>query len=401
MTPTRPAVTDFGGDHDRPLLVLGPSLGTTAAALWEAAAAELTGRFHVVGFDLPGHGGSEPAPQPTMPGLARDVVRAVDDAGAEGSTFHYAGDSIGGAIGLQLLLDAPERVRSAGLLCTGARIGTTAQWRDRARTVRHHGTEALLETAPARWFGPGFRTAQPRRAQALLDSLRATDDHSYAALCEALATFDVRSRLAGIAAPLLAVAGSHDAATPTSGLRHLAEGVPRGRLVELDGVGHLAPAERPREVAALLADHATAPAAADPTTGAVRAAGMRVRREVLGDAHVDRASAAATDFTTDFQQLITQYAWGGVWTRPGLARRDRSLITLTALVARGHHEELALHVRAARANGLTADEIKELLLQTAVYCGVPDANTGFRIAQRVLDDMAEPATPQPPPEQES
>ena len=109
---------------------------------------------------------------------------------------------------------------------------------------------------------------------------------------------------------------------------------------------------------------------------------MAVRREVLGDAHVDRATAGATDFTRDFQELITEYAWGGIWTRPGLDRRSRSLITLTALIARGHHEELAMHVRAARTNGLTDDEIKELILQTAIYCGVPDANTAFRIAQQ-------------------
>jgi 3-oxoadipate enol-lactonase/4-carboxymuconolactone decarboxylase len=114
---------------------------------------------------------------------------------------------------------------------------------------------------------------------------------------------------------------------------------------------------------------------------------MEVRREVLGAEHVDRAAANATDFTRDFQELITEYAWGTIWTRPGLDRRSRSLITLTALVARGHHEELALHVRAARTNGLTVDEIKELLLQTAIYCGVPDANTAFRIAQQVLDDI--------------
>lgn len=118
---------------------------------------------------------------------------------------------------------------------------------------------------------------------------------------------------------------------------------------------------------------------------------MAVRRAVLGDAHVDRATAAITDLTADFQDFITQYAWGSVWTRPGLDRRSRSLITLTALVARGHHEELAMHVRAARTNGLTNDEIKELLLQTAIYCGVPDANAAYRIAQRVLDELDHPA----------
>jgi 4-carboxymuconolactone decarboxylase len=117
--------------------------------------------------------------------------------------------------------------------------------------------------------------------------------------------------------------------------------------------------------------------------------GMEVRREVLGADHVDGATAGASDFTRDFQRLITEYAWGTIWTRPGLDRRSRSLITLTALVARGHHEELALHVRAALRNGLTVDEIKELLLQTAIYCGVPDANAAFRVAQQALDDLEE------------
>jgi 4-carboxymuconolactone decarboxylase len=112
--------------------------------------------------------------------------------------------------------------------------------------------------------------------------------------------------------------------------------------------------------------------------------GMRVRREVLGDAHVDRAETRKTDFTTDFQDFITRYAWGEIWTRPLLDRRTRSCITLTALVAGGHLEELALHVRGALRNGLSADEIKEVLLQTAVYCGVPAANSAFAVAQRVL-----------------
>ena len=114
--------------------------------------------------------------------------------------------------------------------------------------------------------------------------------------------------------------------------------------------------------------------------------GMRVRREVLGDEHVDRATERATDFTRDFQALITRYAWGEIWSRPGLDRRTRSAVTLTALVAQGHWEELAMHVRAARRNGLTDDELKEILLQCAIYCGVPAANHAFAIAQRVLDE---------------
>ena len=118
--------------------------------------------------------------------------------------------------------------------------------------------------------------------------------------------------------------------------------------------------------------------------------GMRTRREVLGDEHVDRAVARTTEFTADFQDLITRYAWGEIWSRPGLDRRTRSCITLTALVALGRDEELAMHVRAARRIGLTPDEIKEVLLHSAIYCGVPAANGAFAIAQAVLDE--EPTT---------
>jgi 3-oxoadipate enol-lactonase/4-carboxymuconolactone decarboxylase len=115
---------------------------------------------------------------------------------------------------------------------------------------------------------------------------------------------------------------------------------------------------------------------------------MRIRREVLGDDHVDRAIERTSDFTRDFQDLITRYAWGEIWARPGLDRRTRSCITLTALVALGRDEELAMHVRAALRNGLTSDEIKEVLLQSAVYCGVPAANAAFAVAQRVLDEQS-------------
>jgi 4-carboxymuconolactone decarboxylase len=117
--------------------------------------------------------------------------------------------------------------------------------------------------------------------------------------------------------------------------------------------------------------------------------GMEVRREVLGDEHVDGAIEGTTEFTADFQDLITRYAWGEVWTRPGLDRRTRSAITLTALIALGHFDELAMHLRAARRNGLSDDEIKEVLLQSAIYCGVPAANHAFAVASEVLAEEAE------------
>jgi 4-carboxymuconolactone decarboxylase len=120
-----------------------------------------------------------------------------------------------------------------------------------------------------------------------------------------------------------------------------------------------------------------------------RERGMEVRREVLGDEHVDAAIERTTDFTADFQDYITRCAWGEIWTRPGLDRRMRSAITLTALIAIGRFDELGMHVRAARRNGLTVDEIKEVLLQSAVYCGVPAANSAFAVASRVLEEETE------------
>ena len=383
---TTPAITavQLGGGPDLPLLVLGPSLGTSATALWSACAARLADDFHLVAWDLPGHGRNQPVPSDIafdMAGLAQGVLVLVDrvqaERGDDGALFCYAGDSLGGAVGLQLLLDEPDRVRAAVLLCTGAKIGEPDGWRERAELVRRSGTPVMVEGSAQRWFSPGFLDREPAVGATLLHSLQDADRFGYAAACEALAAFDVRDRLGEITAPLLAIAGVDDEPAPVPGLREIAEGVKDGRLVVFDNVAHLAPAEAPDEVAQLVHEHV------------LGVGGMKVRREVLGDAHVDRAVAGTTGFTRDFQQLITDYAWGRIWTRPGLDRRNRSMITLTALLARGHHEELALHVRAARRNGLTRDEIKAVFLNAAIYCGVPDANTAFRIAQPVLDEIDE------------
>ena len=158
----------------------------------------------------------------------------------------------------------------------------------------------------------------------------------------------------------------------------IAERIPGARLVVLEGAAHLLSWSHPAQVNTLITQHL---AAADRY-----GAGTRVRRSVLGDDHVDRAEARRTAFTDPFQDLITRYAWGEVWTRPGLDRRTRSCMVLTALVAQGHWGELAMHVRAALRNGLTPDEIGEVFLQSAVYCGVPAANKAFALAQEVLDE---------------
>ncbi|MET9340876.1 4-carboxymuconolactone decarboxylase [Nonomuraea sp. NPDC003804] len=345
-------------------IILGPSLGTSLR-VWEPQVAALARRHRVLRFDLPGHGAGEPARVDGVAGLADLVLRLADHHGWD--RFHYAGISLGGAIGAHLALHHPGRVTTLSMVCSSARFGEPGGWRERAALVREHGTAALLEGAAARWFaGPPVR--------ALLDDLAATDPESYAACCDALAGYDLRPELARIAVPVLVIAGRADPATPPAHARELADGLPDATLVELPRAAHLANLDRPEAVTAALEAHLG------------RASGMEVRRAVLGDEHVERAIARTTPFTRDFQDLITRYAWGEIWTRPGLDLRTRSCVTLTALVARGHTEELALHVRGALRNGLTPDEIGEVLLQSAVYCGVPAANAAFAVAQRVLQE---------------
>ncbi|MFG3345908.1 3-oxoadipate enol-lactonase [Streptomyces sp. NPDC048018] len=359
------------GPATAPVVVLGPSLGTSTA-LWDAVAPELSVTHRVVRWDLPGHGGS-PADLigagATVADLARLVLDLADTLGAD--RFSYAGVSLGGAVGLHLAVHHPQRVDRLAVLCSSAHFGGSAPWEDRAATVRREGLEKLAATADARWFTPGFTV--PR----LVADHRAADPEAYAACCDALAAFDLRDRLPDITAPTLLVAGREDPATPPAHLREIADAVPGAALTELPGASHLAPAEQPEAVLAVLRSH---------LAGTPARSGMAVRRQVLGDVHVDRAQARQTPLTARFQDFISRYAWGEVWTDPTLSRRERSLITLTALVAHGHHDELAMHLRAARRNGLTDDEIAAVLLQTAVYCGVPAANTAFAVAQRVLGE---------------
>ncbi|MEV7282233.1 3-oxoadipate enol-lactonase [Streptomyces sp. NPDC093111] len=379
MTPTTSLYHRAEGPAGAPVLILGPSLGTSTA-LWDAVAPELSLTHRVVRWDLPGHGRSPAGligPGATVADLARLVLDLADALGAD--RFSYAGVSLGGAVGLHLAAHHPERIERLAVLCSSAHFGGAAPWEARAATVRREGLAELAATADARWFTPGFTV--PR----LVADHLAADPAAYAACCDALAAFDLRERLADITAPTLLVAGREDPATPPAHLREIADAVPGAALTELPGASHLAPAERPEAVLAVLRAH---------FAGTSARSGMKVRREVLGDAHVDRAQARQTPFTARFQDFISRYAWGEIWTDPTLSRRERSLVTLTALVAHGHHEELALHVRAARRNGLTPDEIAAALLQAGVYCGVPAANAAFAVAQRVLQELEEQGEPE-------
>lgn len=253
MTP-RLALRHLAGTPGRPVLVVGPSLGTASGRLWGEVATRLEG-WNVLGWDLPGHGHS-PAADRLTPGfsmavLADAVLAAVGEAVGD-VPFGYAGDSVGGAVGLQLALDHPGRVSSLTVLCSAASFGGPAGWGERAALVRAEGMAPMVVSSPARWFGSAI--SAERRAAALGD-LASVDPEGYARVCAALGGFDVRDRLRDITVPLLAVAGAEDVATPPAVLAEIADGVPDGRLEVLDGVGHLAPYEAPERVAALLRDH--------------------------------------------------------------------------------------------------------------------------------------------------
>ena len=380
-----------------PLLVLLPSLGTTTA-LWDGVVAALrTDRraagLRILRIDLPGHGASPAAAAPfTIAELAEGVLAVVDEAG--GGSFHVAGVSLGGAAALELAVAHPDRILGLVLSCSGARIGTPDGWAERAASVRASGTASLVTGSAARWFAPGFldRDAGGSGARALA-ALVDIDDESYACCTEALAGFDRTGDLAALATPTLAISGEHDVVTTPASMEDLADDIAGARHVALDGASHLAVLEEPASAAELIAEHLDAVERVDAASVA-RDRGMRVRRAVLGDAHVDRAIASTTPETAAFQDFATRTAWGDIWARPGLSRRERSVATLASLTTGGHGNEIAMHVRAALRNGLTRDEVAEVLLHTALYAGLPASNEALAIMRDVFAEQDATTTPE-------
>jgi 3-oxoadipate enol-lactonase len=236
----------FDGPEDAPVLVLGPSLGTTMD-LWEPQLAALTARRRVLRYDLPGHGGSGVI-HGTIGDFAAAVIDLLDALGLE--KVAYGGVSLGGAVGTTLAVEHPDRVTSLVLCCTSARFGDPASWHDRAAKVRAGGLEPLADTLLGRWFTPAYAgTAAVRPMLAHVDA------EGYAAWCEALAGFDARDRLGDVRAPTLVVAGAEDAATPLSHAETLATGIPGARLVVVPGAAHLANLERPEPVTHAMLRH--------------------------------------------------------------------------------------------------------------------------------------------------
>lgn len=374
------------GTADRPAVLLAHSLGLDHT-MWDAQAADLVPHLQVIRYDTRGHGASEATPGDySIERLGRDALAIADAAGVP--RFAFCGLSLGGMVGQWLAFHAPARVTRVVLANTSPRLSDPGMMEARRRAVLEGGMAAVAETVLGRFFSPGVLRTTSDAVASARRVLLATDPLGYAGCCAAIRDMDQTSLLSGMALPTLVISGDRDIGMPWDGHGAVLCGaIPDARAVRLPA-GHLSNLERPRAFSAALLDFLLPPAAHGTDE-----AGAAMRRAVLGDAHVDRSLAAATDFTRDFQELITRVAWGTIWTRPGLDRRTRRLLVLATTAALGRWEEFRLHVSTGLASDLEASDVKEVLLQVAVYAGVPAANTGFQIAGEEVARQSERDSP--------
>lgn len=375
------------GNPAAPTVLMLGSLGSDLT-MWAPQIHALSSDWNVLAVDHRGHGNSPaPAGPYTMSELGGDVIALLDSLGLD--AVHHVGLSLGGAVGQWLAAHHPTRIRSLTLLCTSSAFQPAQPWHDRAATVRTEGLASIADSIVSRWFSPGLAERDPDLVARHVAMVKGTTDEGYAACCEALATWDGRADLARIVAPTLVIAGEQDPATPPATMQALADGIADSTFVVVDPGAHLASAEQAGRVTKLIVEHISR----TTPPGSVRRAdydeGLRVRRAVLGDAHVDRALASATEFTQPFQDFITRTAWGDIWDRPGLDHRTRRLLTLAVLTAAGNEHELDMHIRAALRAGIDPDDLVEVFLHTAVYAGVPNSNRAFALGKQALADLGQ------------
>ncbi len=367
------------GKAGRPVLILSHSIGADHG-MWAQQAADLQPYFQVLRYDTRGHGASDVTKgEYSIDRLGRDVLGLADALGI--AQFAFCGLSLGGATGQWLALNAGDRVSRLVLANTSPKFGDKSLWESRIKTVLEGGMAAIEPLIVQRNFSP----ATAARGEVFVESIKrvvlGTDPVGYAGCCAALRDVDFRQRLREITVPTLVIAGDNDVSTPWAGHGEiLAREIPGACAVRL-AAAHLSNLERPRSFTAALLDflQPQPEVFSDPLD-----AGFEVRRAVLGDTHVDRATAAANELTAEFQTLITRYAWGTIWTRPGLDRRTRRLLVLAIAASLGRWEEFGLHLRTGLMHELEICDLKEVLLQTAIYAGLPAANTGFHIANEEL-----------------
>jgi 3-oxoadipate enol-lactonase / 4-carboxymuconolactone decarboxylase len=370
------------GNAGLPVLVLSHSIGTDHA-MWEPQIRELLPYFQILRYDTRGHGASDTSTgEYSVEQLGRDVLELIDALQIQ--KFAFCGLSMGGAIGQWLALQVPERLTHLVLANSSPRFGTPENWANRIEAVRKGGMPAIAEMAIQRFFSTEFLARHNPHAASVRAVLLGTDPAGYCGCCSALKDFDFTAKLAQIKVPVMVIVGDKDISTPFAGNGEiLAREISGARLVTVSAA-HLSNIECPKSfLGALFSFLQTRPT----NVAEILQEGFTVRREVLGNEHVDHAISATTAFTQDFQDLITQYAWGTVWTRPGLDRPTRRLLVLAMMAALGRWEEFRLHISTGLKNGLETCDVKETLLQTAIYAGVPAANTAFKIVQEELDKL--------------
>lgn len=368
------------GPRHAPVVLMLHSLGTTLA-VWDPQASVLARRFRVVRMDLRGHGLSGVSDdEGSMARFAADAFAALDALGI--AAAHVAGISIGGRIALEMAASAPGRVLSLMLCDTALEFPPPEGWQQRMDAVRTGGMAAVADAVLARWVcDPSLPSSQ-----GLLRMLLTTPPEGYASAAAALRDARAAPLSGRIACPASVIVGERDPATPPARSETLRDAIPGATLTVIPDASHIPTFEAAEAVTAALSAHM---ARALPPPADAFAAGMAVRKSVLGEAHVARAEAAKGPLDAAFQEWITRNVWGGIWTRPGLPRHTRSLLTLAMMAALGRHEEFVLHVRATRNTGVTPEEIAEVLLQVGAYAGVPAANHALKLAKQTLKDMEE------------
>ena len=342
--------------------------------------------FQVLRYDTRGHGASDlPAGDCTLAQFGQDVLALADRLGV--SAFSFCGISMGGAVGQWLAINAPKRLLALVLSNTSPRFGTPDLWDARRKAVLEGGMQAIVDAVMQRFFSPEKQSSG--MAQSTRAVLLGTDPKGYAACCAALRDADTRTALGQITAPTLVIGSDRDPSTPWEGNGSvLARDIPKAKAFRMQ-TAHLSNLEQPRTFTAAVLDFLlaqTGQGSASQTQDLLDI-GLKIRSQVLGDEHVQRSLKNATDFTRDFQELITRFAWGAVWSRPGFDHRTRRLLVLAVTAALGRWEEFRLHLRAALAHDLEICDVKETLLQVAVYAGAPAANTAFQIAKEEIDHL--------------
>jgi 3-oxoadipate enol-lactonase/4-carboxymuconolactone decarboxylase len=361
------------GPDAAPVLILSHSLGQDHG-MWDPQIADLTNHFRVLRYDTRGHGASGvSAGDYRIDQLGADALALADALAID--RFAFCGLSLGGMIAQWLALHAPERLSAVVLANTSPRPDPE-RMEERRTAVLAGGMTSVVDAVMGRFFSPQTLAQSPPVVAAARRTLLATNPIGYAGCCAAVRDMDLTARLKHLHLPVLVIDGDRDVSLPWRGHGDvLAREIPGRAVIHLDAA-HLSNLERPRAFTAAVLGMLLPP----PSDAEIREAGLRVRRSVLGNAHVDKALATSGATSEAFQELITRYAWGTIWSRPGLDIRTRRLLVLAVTAAMGRSEEFRLHVRTGVAHDLEWCDLEEVLLQVAIYAGVPAANTAFRAA---------------------